>query len=100
MLIRVRWNKRTEARQTYSYKAALGLAALLTPLALGAFTMGLWSIAAELGWTEHFAISHGALSHWEVWLAVAAILLFVARLLNRYGEADRSFSRDNRGSVI
>jgi hypothetical protein len=99
MQVRIRWYTKGQGRGTRAHALALGLAALLTPLSLGAFTMGFWSIAAELGWTRSFAIARGALSHWEVWLAVAAILLFVARLLNRYG-GDEAFDRSKRESLI
>ncbi|HEX4807438.1 MAG TPA: hypothetical protein VH325_00820 [Bryobacteraceae bacterium] len=87
MLVRIRFDRR-RATGDRVHTAALALASLLTPLSLAAFTMGLWSIAADLRWTGGFAFSHGVFSHWEVWLSGAAILLLVARLLNRYGGAD------------
>ena len=100
MVVRIRWNKRPAWGGARVHAAALGLAALLTPLSLAAFTMGFWSIAAELGWTVGFAISGGVFSHWEVWLVSAAILLLVARLLNRYGEEDSRLHSENRESPI
>jgi hypothetical protein len=80
--------------------ASLGLAALLTPLSLGAFTMAFWNMAADLQWTRGFAISSGVLSHWEVWLAGAALLLLVARLLNRYGGGDNALDSGNSESLV
>jgi hypothetical protein len=50
--------------------------------------MAFWRIAADLRWTGDFFISSGLLSHWQIWLAAAAILLGVATLLNRLGNAD------------
>ncbi|HEX4227805.1 MAG TPA: hypothetical protein VHZ07_03985 [Bryobacteraceae bacterium] len=100
MVVRIRWNKIPVLAGARLRPVALGLAALLTPLSLGAFTMGFWNIAADLQWTSGFAISTGALSHWEVWLAGAAVLLLVARLLNRYGEADNAFDGGKHESPI
>jgi hypothetical protein len=114
MVVRIRWNRRPaeEAHGAVCARfarndgnprvraVALALAALLTPLSLGAFTMGFWNMAADLRWTKGFAISTGALSHWEVWLAGAAVLLLVARLLNRYGEEDNAFDGGERESLI
>jgi hypothetical protein len=99
MVVRIRWNRGPALGGLHLRSAALALAALLTPLSLAAFTMGVWSIAAELRWTRGFAISSGALSHWEVWMAGAAILLLVARLLNRYGGADNAFDGGERESI-
>jgi hypothetical protein len=100
MVVRIRWHRRQAHGEARVRAAALALAVLLTPLSLGAFTMGFWSIAAGLGWTGDFAISSGVLSHWEVWLTGAALLLLVARLLNRYGEGDQAFDRAKRESLI
>ncbi|MGA7413131.1 MAG: hypothetical protein WBW33_21825 [Bryobacteraceae bacterium] len=67
---------------------ALALAALLTPASLAAFTMAIWRVAADLHWTGDFIISSGFLSHWQVWLIAASILLLCASILNRWGTGD------------
>jgi hypothetical protein len=68
------------ARQT-----ALAAAALLTPAAVIASALAMWRIAADLKFTNSFAISAGLFSHWQVWLAAAAALQLCSRVLNRYG---------------
>ena len=88
MRVRILLNSRGEASGPRLRSAALAFAALLTPLSLIAFTIFLWSLAAEFHWTSNFPVSRGLFSHWQMWLVMAATLLATARLLNRY--ADRS----------
>ena len=47
------------------------LAALLIPVDAMAGALGVWRLAADPGWTSHFFIPGGFLSHWQVWFAVA-----------------------------
>jgi hypothetical protein len=54
-------------------------------LTSGAFAA--WRIAADLKWANTFAISSGLFSHWQVWMAGAAVLGVCARALNRYGKS-------------
>lgn len=65
-------------------RIALALSALLTPAAVLAAVVGLWSIAADLNWTSRFAIPSGLFSHWQVWLGTAAALQLCSHALNRY----------------
>jgi hypothetical protein len=83
--IRIRWTKPGEAYRRRKQLIALGLATLLAPAALTAFTMAFWRVAADMRWTGAFVISSGLFSHWQVWLATAAILLLFASALNRFG---------------
>jgi hypothetical protein len=55
-----------------SVKAANLIVALATPTAMIALVLGLWRLAADLGWTGEFFISDGLLSHWQVWILLAA----------------------------
>ena len=50
--------------------------------------MAIWRVAADLHWTENFVISTGLLSHWQIWLVGASVLLLCASLLNRWGTRD------------
>jgi|tagenome__1003787_1003787.scaffolds.fasta_scaffold18272238_1 hypothetical protein len=85
MRIRIHW--RTPRSHIGTREVALGFAALLTPSALVAFTIGFWSFAAELQWTGVFFVSSGPLAHWQVWLILAGILLACARILGSYGSS-------------
>jgi hypothetical protein len=89
MVVRIRFGKgppigsrRTERNK----KLALAAAALLTPAALVASVLAIWRIAADLKFTNSFAIPSGLFSHWQVWLAAAVVLQVCSRMLNRYGK--------------
>ena len=64
---------------------AHGASALLTPAAVMAAVLGVWRICSDIGLSGEFGISQGVFSHWQVWMAVAAILELLAIALNRYG---------------
>jgi hypothetical protein len=44
---------------------------LLTPVAASAGALAAWRFGVEAGWTNTFFITHGFLSHWQVWGAFA-----------------------------
>ena len=95
MVVRLRLQKRrSTAYPPPNYQTiALAIAALLMPASLVAFTLAFWRIAADLRWTREFAISSGIFSHWQVWMAGAALLVVIAAILNRYGRNDRETFR-------
>jgi hypothetical protein len=87
MFVRIRFDKgaRIQKRPGKNRHLALAAAALLVPSAVMAGALGMWRLAADLGWTSGFAFVGGPLSHWVIWIVVAALLLGVAWKLNRYG---------------
>jgi len=56
---------------------------LLRNLALAAGVLGLWRLGSDLGWTQDFCISEGFWSHWQSWLALAALLTVAANFILR-----------------
>lgn len=88
MVVRIRFGKgpKVSRRRGKNQRAALAVAALLTPAAFTACVLGLWRIAADLNWTSSFAIPTGLFSHWQVWLGAAVALQLCSRVLNRYGK--------------
>jgi len=88
MLVRIRFGRGRPVHRGRgkNRKLALALGALLTPAAVMASVLGLWRLAADMKWTGEFGISSGLFSHWQVWLASAAILQRGAWMLNRYGK--------------
>jgi hypothetical protein len=87
MLIRIRLRRgpAVRRRRGKDRKLALALGSLLTPLAVMASGLAAWRLGADLNWTGQFAISEGLFSHWQVWVAMAAVLQASATLLIRYG---------------
>jgi hypothetical protein len=87
MLVRIRFGRGRPVHRGKgkNRKLALALGALLTPGAVMALVLGLWRLAADMKWTAEFGISSGLFSHWQVWLACAAVLQRGAWALNRYG---------------
>ena len=88
MVVRIRFGKgsKVSRKRGKNQRMALAAAAMLTPAALTACVLALWRIAADLNWTNGFAIPDGIFSHWQVWLGGAVALQLCSRLLNRYGK--------------
>src|SRR3989304_3655586 len=87
MIVRIRFGRGPAVRRGRGKNRRLAWAAgaLLTPAAVMAFALAAWRLSTDLGWARQFAFSDGLLSHWQVWLGVAALLEMCAWALNRYG---------------
>jgi len=87
MKVRIRFSRgaRVGIARRKNRRVALAVGALLTPAAVMACILALWRLAADLSWTNRFAISSGLFSHWQVWMGAAILLHFCSRALNRYG---------------
>jgi hypothetical protein len=88
MVVRIRFGKGPKVirKRHKNQRVALAIAALLPPAAFLAGVLGAWRIAADLNWTNSFAIPSGIFSHWQVWMGAALALQLCARQLNRYGK--------------
>ena len=84
VVIRLKYGKRDQA-QSNKRQTALMASSLMTPVALMAWALAGWRIAADMNWTGEFAIASGWLSHWQVWVAVGIAVQFCAFLLHRFG---------------
>ena len=85
MIVRVRCRRLPQRGPLRIQQLSSAVALLLAPTALVAFLMAAWILAAQLQWMGDFFLTSGVFSHWQVWLSVAAVLLFLSRLLDRYG---------------
>jgi len=95
MIVRIRLSNGSRVRRNHrkNQHLALGLAALLTPVAVMGIVLALWRLSADLRATAQFPISAGIFSHWQVWLTAAGILEFLAIILNRYGNAEPTLQK-------
>jgi hypothetical protein len=86
MILRIRLprGRPIERRNGKNRHIALAFGALLTPLALMAYVLGLWRLAADMGFASAFVIA-GLFSHWQVWMFVGLALQTTGSVLNRYG---------------
>ncbi len=87
MVVRIRLRSRrreTQPPADRSRQSALAIASLMTPVALMAWALGFWRLAADMKWAGEFAISEGLFSHWQVWFALGVGVQFAAFLLSRY----------------
>src|SRR5262249_22613620 len=66
---------------------ALALSALLTPLALMAYVLGLWRLASDMGFTGELGFT-GFFSHWQIWIPTGALLQATGASLSRYGRGE------------
>ncbi len=91
MVVRVRLRLGRSLDRNLARRRELALLAgtLLTPAALAALVLGAWRLGSDLQWTGKFVISKGLFSHWQVWMAMAALLQGCASILNRYGRGGR-----------
>ena len=87
MVIRIQFGQgpKVSVGKRKNRRMASATAALLGPVVLIALALGIWRLAADLNWTNRFAIPSGLFSHWQVWLAAAALLQVCSHFLNRYG---------------
>jgi hypothetical protein len=56
---------------------------LLMPVAVAAYTLAGWRVAADLDLAGEFFVSGGLFSHWQVWLGLAVGTHFTASYLDR-----------------
>lgn len=89
--IRLRYGSRTRRAIAWNRRAALAVSALMMPIALVAWVLAGWRLAADLGWAEEFAIRSGLFSRWQVWVAVGIGIQFAAFLLHRLGGKDDDY---------
>ena len=59
------------------------VSALMGPAVFLAYAFAVWSLAANLGWTDTFVFVAGPLSNWLVWLSVALLVNTAASILRR-----------------
>ncbi len=62
---------------------AMLVAVLMGPAVFSAYAFAAWALGANLGWTDTFLFTSGALSNWLVWLLIAVSVNTAAAVLKR-----------------
>jgi hypothetical protein len=86
MVVRIKLRKGPPVarRSGKNRNAAFTLAALLKPLALIAYVLGVWRLASDMGLAGEFVFT-GVFSHWQVWMGMGVFVHTVSSVLARYG---------------
>ncbi|HYL75336.1 MAG TPA: hypothetical protein VEU96_14080 [Bryobacteraceae bacterium] len=92
MIVRIRLGQgpTIQRKRRKNRHVALAIASLLTPAAVMAFVLACWRLAADFQAVNQFPITGGLFSHWQIWLACAAVVQLSALALNRYGKQEPS----------
>ncbi|MEP7355010.1 MAG: hypothetical protein ABI824_17420 [Acidobacteriota bacterium] len=79
---------------------ALAANAILLPMAVMFYVLGVWCLASDLNLTRPFTVT-GVLSHWQVSMLVGAALHYAARRLMRYGSrvSGKSLTAETQNST-
>jgi hypothetical protein len=66
------------------------LSALMGPAIFLVYAFAVWSLAANLGWTDTFVFPKGPLSNWLVWLGIAVLVNVAASILKRHTHNEKA----------
>ena len=83
--IRLQQGQPIQRRPGKNRHVASALSALLAPVVLMVYVLGIWRLAADMGLAGEFPFS-GLFSHWQVWIPLAAMLHIGAAMLKKYGQ--------------
>ncbi len=67
---------------------ASAVAVLMGPAVFSGYAFACWSLASNLGWTDTFPFSAGALSNWLVWTGIAILLHLATVILRKHTSAE------------
>jgi len=86
MIVRIQLRKgpRVARKAGKNRNAAFTAAALLKPLALTAYVLGVWRLASDMGLAGQFVFT-GLFSHWQVWMGMGVLVHILSYALAGYG---------------
>lgn len=89
MVVRIRFGRgpMVTRRKGKNARLATMAAVLLTMISISFASLGIWRLGVDLGWTGEFVVQSGLLSHWLVWLCMAAAAQYGSRQLQNYATA-------------
>ena len=86
MVVKVRFGQGpvVARRKGKNRRLALLGAALLTMVSICFASLGMWRFCQDFGLAGDFVFQDGLLSHWQVWIAAAAVIQYGCWRLGRY----------------
>jgi len=100
MVVRIRFGRgpTVSRRKGKNARIAALAASLLTMVSVSFASLGVWRLGEDLGWTGDFVVETGLLSHWLVWLGLAAAAQYGSWCLQQYAAASRQ--RDAAAALV
>jgi hypothetical protein len=65
------------------------VAVLMGPAVFSAYAFAVWALAGNLGWTDTFIFTSGALSNWIIWLVAAVLVNTAAAILKKHTRGEQ-----------
>jgi hypothetical protein len=65
------------------------VAILMGPAVFSAYAFAAWALAENLGWTDSFIFTSGALSNWIIWAGVAVLVNTAAAILKKHTRSEQ-----------
>jgi putative exporter of polyketide antibiotics len=92
MVIRIRFGRGpvVTRRKGKNSRIAMLSASMLTLGSICLFTLGAWRLSEDLDLAGDFIFADGLLSHWQVWMAAAALTQYSGWSLTRYARKARA----------
>lgn len=59
------------------------------PAVFCVYAFAVWSLAANLGWTDTFVFPSGPLSNWLIWIGIAILVSLAAGVLKRHAQSEK-----------
>jgi hypothetical protein len=86
MIVRIQLRKgpRVARKGGKNRNAAFTVAALLKPVALMAYVLGVWRLASDMGMAGQFVFT-GIFSHWQIWMGAGVLVQVLSSVLAKYG---------------
>jgi len=88
MIVRIRFGRgrRVTSRKGKNGQAARLMASLLNLVSISFGIFGFWRLGQDLGFAGDFVFPTGLLSHWQVWMGLAAATQYGCWRLTKYSK--------------
>jgi len=88
LAVMVRFTGHLSAPNRSNSRIAILSASLLTLVAIGFASLGLWRVGTDLDVAHNFVFQDGFLSHWQVWIGLAVCMQYANWRLNHFGRSE------------